>query len=160
MVTVRNGNHFGIAGYYTKMACDEGFIGIACTNSEAIMVPTFGRQAMLGSNPIAIAAPADPYPFWFDASTSVVTRGKLEIYNKNGEPLPPVWALDAQGMPTTDAPDVLANIVGKNGRRHHAARRREREDRQSQGLRLGHGLRALLVDPLDGQHLGRMLHVR
>ena len=115
MVTVRNGNHFGIAGYYTKMACDEGLIGIACTNSEAIMVPTFGRQAMLGSNPIAIAAPADPYPFWFDASTSVVTRGKLEIYNKNGEPLPPVWALDAQGMPTTDAPDVLANIVGKNG---------------------------------------------
>lgn len=115
MVTVRNGNHFGIAGYYTKMACDEGLIGIACTNSEAIMVPTFGRQAMLGSNPIAIAAPADPYPFWFDASTSVVTRGKLEIYNKNGEPLPPVWALDAQGEPTTDAPDVLANIVGKKG---------------------------------------------
>ena len=115
IVSVRNSNHFGIAGYYAKMACDEGLLGMAFTNSEAIMVPTFGRQAMLGSNPIAIAAPADPYPFWFDASTSVVTRGKLEIYNKNGEPLPPVWALDAQGMPTTDAPDVLANIVGKNG---------------------------------------------
>lgn len=115
IVTVRNGNHFGIAGYYTKMALDAGLIGIACTNSEAIMVPTFGRQAMLGSNPIAIAAPAKPYPFWFDASTSVVTRGKLEIYNKNSEPIPPAWALDAQGQPTTDAPDVLANIVGKKG---------------------------------------------
>lgn len=115
IVTVRNGNHFGIAGYYTKLACDQGLIGIACTNSEAIMVPTFGRQAMLGSNPIAIAAPANPYPFWFDASTSVVTRGKLEIYNKNGEPLPLTWALDAQGNPTSDAPDVLSNIVSKNG---------------------------------------------
>lgn len=160
MVTVRNGNHFGIAGYYTKMACDEGLIGIACTNSEAIMVPTFGRQAMLGSNPIAIAAPADPYPFWFDASTSVVTRGKLEIYNKNGEPLPPVWALDARHAHHRRPPDGSCQHRRQERRRHHAARRREREDRQSQGLRLGHGLRALLVDPLDGQHLGRMLHVR
>lgn len=115
MVTVRNSNHFGIAGYYTKMACDQGLMGIACTNSEAIMVPTFARMAMLGSNPIAIAMPAKPYPFWFDASTTVVTRGKLEIYNKNGEPLPEGWALGAQGQPSTNAPDVLANIVGKGG---------------------------------------------
>lgn len=115
MVAVRNSNHFGIAGYYTKMACDEGLLGIACTNSEAIMVPTFSSMAMLGSNPIAIAMPAKPYPFWFDASTTVVTRGKLEIYNKNGEPLPQGWALDAQGKPSTDAPDVLSNIVNKNG---------------------------------------------
>lgn len=115
MVTVRNSNHFGIAGYYTKMACDQGLMGIACTNSEAIMVPTYARLAMLGSNPIAIAMPAKPYPFWFDASTTVVTRGKLEIYNKNGEALPEGWALDAQGQSSTSAPEVLANIVGKNG---------------------------------------------
>ncbi len=115
MVTVRNSNHFGIAGYYTKMACDKGLMGVACTNSEAIMVPTFSSMAMLGSNPIAIAMPAKPYPFWFDASTTVVTRGKLEIYNKNGDPLPDGWALNAQGNPSSDAPDVLANIVAKNG---------------------------------------------
>lgn len=58
IVSVRNSNHFGIAGYYAKMACDEGLMGMACTNSEAIMVPTFGRKAMLGSNPIAVAMPA------------------------------------------------------------------------------------------------------
>ena len=74
IVSVRNSNHFGIAGYYAKMACDEGLMGMACTNSEAIMVPTFGRKAMLGSNPIAVAMPADPYPFFFDCSTTVVTR--------------------------------------------------------------------------------------
>ncbi len=115
IVSVRNSNHFGIAGYYAKMACDKGLIGFACTNSEAIMVPTFGRLAMIGSNPIAMSAPADPYPFFFDASTTVVTRGKLEMYNKMGKPLPDGWALDKDGHPSTNAADVLQNIVAKNG---------------------------------------------
>ncbi len=115
IVTVRNSNHFGIAGYYAKMACDQGLIGFAMTNSEAIMVPTFSRLAMLGSNPIAISMPAEPYDFFFDASTTVVTRGKLEVYNKMGKPLPNGWALDAKGHGTSDAADVLANIVGKKG---------------------------------------------
>ncbi len=115
IVSVRNSNHFGIAGYYAKMACDQGLIGFAMTNSEAIMVPTFSRLAMLGSNPIAISMPAKPYPFFFDASTTVVTRGKLEIYNKLSKPLPEGWALDENGNACTDAERVLKNIVGKNG---------------------------------------------
>ncbi|MBQ7647185.1 MAG: Ldh family oxidoreductase [Clostridia bacterium] len=115
IVSVRESNHYGIAGYYAKMACDQGLIGFSCTNSEAIMVPTFGRLAMIGSNPIAVSVPADPYPFFFDASTTVVTRGKLEMYNKMGKPLPEGWALDKDGHASTNAPDVLANIVAKNG---------------------------------------------
>ena len=115
IVTVRESNHYGIAGYYAQMAAKRGLIGFSCTNSEAIMVPTFGKKAMLGSNPIAIAVPADPYPFLFDASTTVVTRGKLEMYNKMGKPLPEGWALDENGAPSSEAPRVLANIVGKNG---------------------------------------------
>lgn len=115
VVTVRNSNHYGIAGYYAKMACREGLIGMSMTNSEAIMVPTFSRQAMLGSNPIAIAMPAEPYDFFFDASTTVVTRGKLEIYNKLQKPLPEGWALDKNGKGTSDASDVLKNIVAKAG---------------------------------------------
>ena len=107
IVSVRNSNHFGIAGYYAKMACDKGLVGFACTNSEAIMVPTFGRLAMIGSNPIAMAAPAEPYPFFFDASTTVVTRGKLEMYNKMGKPLPEGWALDKDGHPSSDAATSL-----------------------------------------------------
>ena len=115
VVTVRNSNHYGIAGYYAKMACREGLIGMSMTNSEAIMVPTFGRLAMLGSNPIAVAMPAEPYDFFFDSSTTVVTRGKLEIYNKLQKPLPEGWALDANGKGSTDAADVLKNIVAKAG---------------------------------------------
>ncbi len=115
ITTVRDSNHFGIAGYYAKMAADNGFIGFGMTNSEAIMVPTFGRLAMLGSNPIAMSMPADPYPFFFDASTTVVTRGKLEIYNKNDEALPNGWALNKDGKGSSDASDVLKNIVAKAG---------------------------------------------
>ena len=115
IVTVRNSNHYGIAGYYAKMACNEGLIGMSMTNSEAIMVPTFGRKAMLGSNPIAIAMPAEPYDFFFDASTTVVTRGKLEIYNKLDKPLPDGWALDANGKGSNEAGPVLKNIVAKAG---------------------------------------------
>ena len=115
IVSVRNSNHYGIAGYYAKMACKEGLMGFSCTNSEAIMVPTNGRKAMLGSNPIACAFPAEPYDFFFDSSTTVVTRGKLEMYNKMEKPLPEGWALDKNGNPSSNAPDVLANIVAKNG---------------------------------------------
>lgn len=115
IVSVRNSNHYGIAGYYAKMAAKEGMLGFSCTNSEAIMVPTFGRQAMIGSNPQAWCVPARPYDFLFDASTTVVTRGKLEMYNKLDQPLPDGWALDAQGEPTNDAAMVLDNIVHKNG---------------------------------------------
>ena len=115
IVSVRNSNHYGIAGYYAKMACDEGLIGFSGTNSEAIMVPTFGRLAMIGSNPIAVSMPAEPYPFFFDCSTTVVTRGKLEMYNKMEKPLPDGWALDRDGHDSNDAADVLSNIVAKNG---------------------------------------------
>ena len=115
IISVRESNHYGIAGYYAQMASKRGLIGFSCTNSEAIMVPTFGREAMIGSNPIAIAAPAEPYPFLFDASTTVVTRGKLEMYNKMGKPLPEGWALDENGSPSSEAPRVLHNIVQKDG---------------------------------------------
>ena len=115
IVSVKNSNHFGIAGYYAKMACDEGLIGFAMTNSEAIMVPTYSRLAMLGSNPIAISFPADPYPFFFDASTTVVTRGKLEVYNKLDKPLHDGWAIDSTGNESTDAAKVLGCIVSKEG---------------------------------------------
>ena len=110
IVSVRNSNHYGIAGYYAKMASDQGLIGFSCTNSEAIMVPTFARKAMLGSNPIAFTMPAEPYNFFFDASTTVVTRGKLEMYNKLGKELPNGWALNKDGKASQDAAEVLGNI--------------------------------------------------
>ena len=115
MVTVRNSNHYGIAGYYTKMAAEQGLIGLCMTNTEAIMVPTFGKQAMLGTNPIAFAMPASPTIYSFDASTTVVPRGKLEVYVKRGSGLPLGWAVDEEGHDSNDADRVLNNIIGKTG---------------------------------------------
>lgn len=114
-VTVRNSNHFGIAGYYTKMACDQGMMAISTTNSESITVHTNSRQALLGSNPIAFAMPADPYPFWFDAATAVVPKGRLEVYNKEGKALESGWAVDETGAVSTDAERVLNCIDDKLG---------------------------------------------
>ena len=115
IVSVKNSNHYGIAGYYARMAMDQGLIGFSCTNSEAIMVPTFGKKAMLGSNPIAVCAPADPYPFFFDASTTVVTRGKLEMYNKMDKPIPTGWAVNKAGESSNSANEVLGNIKAHEG---------------------------------------------
>ncbi len=70
---------------------------------------------MIGTNPLAFAMPAEPYNFSFDAATSVVTRGKLEMYNKAQKPLPIGWALDENGTDSSDAPRVLSNIVHKAG---------------------------------------------
>ncbi len=115
LVSVRNSNHFGVAGYYVKRAIAADMIGVCMTNTEAIMVPTFGRQAMIGTNPIAMGMPADPTPFVFDAATTVVPRGKLEVYAKRGNGIPEGWALDETGRDCKDSDRVLANIVGKTG---------------------------------------------
>jgi len=114
-VTVRNSTHYGIAGYYAKMAADQGLMGFSTTNTNAIMVPTFGRKAMLGSNPLAFSCPADPYPFLFDASTTVITRGKVELYNKLEKPLRDGWAINDTGAPSDDAAEVFNCILRRNG---------------------------------------------
>ena len=115
-VAVRNSNHFGIAGYYAMMALAEGMIGICTTNSEVLVVPTFARDALLGTNPIAIAVPAGKQrPFVLDMSTSTVTRGKLEVYARLEESVPFSWATDEKGIPTGNPVHVLDNIANRRG---------------------------------------------
>ena len=109
IVTVRNSNHFGIGGYYSMMAAKEGLFGCSMTNSEAMVVPTFGRHPMLGTNPIAVTMPAAPTFFHFDVSTSVVPAGKIEVYARNKKPLPDGWAVDPDGKVTND-PQVFLDI--------------------------------------------------
>ncbi|MBQ6804738.1 MAG: Ldh family oxidoreductase [Clostridia bacterium] len=115
MVAVRNCNHYGIAGYYAEMAAKEDLLGICMTNTEAIMVPTHGRQPMLGTNPIALAMPADPVCFSFDCATTVVPRGKLEVYAKQEKPVPIGWGVDETGHDSKDAHQILQNIIQKSG---------------------------------------------
>ncbi|MDD5729060.1 MAG: Ldh family oxidoreductase, partial [Victivallales bacterium] len=113
-VTVHNSNHFGIAGYYAMMALEEGCIGLVMTNSNPWVVPTFGRNAMLGTNPLAVAAPSGrEYPFVLDMATSTVAVGKLEACERLGKAIPLQWGTDANGIPTSSPAMVLEN--GKAG---------------------------------------------
>jgi L-2-hydroxycarboxylate dehydrogenase (NAD+) len=113
---VRDSNHFGIAGYYAMMALETDMLGIAMTNTAALGVPTFGRQVMFGTNPLAFAAPAgEERAFVLDMSTTVVTRGKIEVYERLGKELPQGWAVDKTGRSAKDAPSLLDDMFHRVG---------------------------------------------
>jgi len=115
-VAVRNSNHFGIAGYYSMMALKAGMIGIASTNAGPLVVPTFGRNAVLGTNPISVAVPTGrEEPFVLDMATSVVPRGTIEVYDRQGKEMPLGWAVDATGRSTADARAVLEALAKRLG---------------------------------------------
>lgn len=110
-VVVRNSSHYGIAGYYALMAAKEGMIGMSFTNARPSVAPTFGVEPMLGTNPIAFACPTDePFPFCFDAATSVSQRGKIEVLARLRKPTPEGWVIDRQGKPATDSQAILAGL--------------------------------------------------
>lgn len=114
--TVRESNHFGIAGYYAMLALDHNMIGLAMSDTAALGVPTFGAEAMFGTNPLAFAAPADAEKaFVLDMSTTTVSRGKVEHCLRQGTPLPLGWAVDRMGEPTTDAARVLDDMQHRRG---------------------------------------------
>lgn len=110
-VVVRNSSHYGIAGYYAFMAAQEGMIGMSFTNARPSVAPTFGVEPMLGTNPIAFACPTDePFPFCFDAATSVSQRGKIEVLARLRRLAPEGWVIDRDGKPATDSQAILAGL--------------------------------------------------
>lgn len=111
-VGVRNSNHFGPAAYYVEKAVMQGFIGLAISNAPPNMAPFGGRARFLGTNPVAVGVPAgDEAPLIFDASTSVVARGKIIVAAHNKTTIPEGWAVDPDGYATTDPEQALAGAV-------------------------------------------------
>ena len=116
IVTVRNSNHYGIAGYYSLMILNAGMMGISMTNSAPLVVPTFGKEMIIGTNPISLTAPTKRNrPFFLDMATSVVPRGKLEVYERLEKSMPEGWAVNAMGKITTSASEVLKNMTARAG---------------------------------------------
>lgn len=116
MVTVKNSNHYGIAGYYATMAVDKRMIGVSMTNAAPLVIPTHGADAILGTNPIAFGAPsARGLPFLLDTATSVVPRGKLEVYDRNRKQMPVGWAADENGYDCQNPGQVLGNLLSRAG---------------------------------------------
>ena len=110
-VSVQNSNHFGIAGYYAMMALQHDMIGMAMTNASPLVAPTFSSDKMLGTNPIAVAAPAGEQPaFVADLATTTAANGKLEILQRKDLDTPSGWVQDKDGLASTDA-----HILKKGG---------------------------------------------
>jgi len=103
-VSVQNSNHFGIAGYHAMMALKQDMIGMAMTNASALVAPTFSKERMLGTNPIAVAVPSGTEePFVADFATTTAANGKLEILQRKHADAPEGWIQDQDGNLTIDA---------------------------------------------------------
>ena len=103
IVAVRNSRHFGMSAYYAMRALPHDMIGIAMTNASRQVVPTFGRDAKFGTNPICFAAPAQKeLPFVIDMATTTAAAGKLELAARRGASIPLGWALTEKSEPTSD----------------------------------------------------------
>lgn len=110
-VAVRNSTHFGIDGYYPLMAIKEGLIGMSFTNARPSISPTFGTQPILGTNPIAFGAPTDEEcPFMFDAATSIIQRGKVEVLAREEKKAKQGWVIDQDGKFLTDPNTILVGL--------------------------------------------------
>jgi LDH2 family malate/lactate/ureidoglycolate dehydrogenase len=112
VAVVRNSNHYGIAGWYAMRAAGHGMIGMSLTNTSPLVAPTRARVSMLGTNPIAIAAPAGKYDMLvLDMATSTIPRGRIEVAARRGESLPVGWAIGPDGSPATTPDHALAGSL-------------------------------------------------
>ena len=112
MVVVRNSCHYGIAGYYTSLATENGCIGMTGTNARPSVAPTFGTEGMFGTNPFTLGVPSDEaFDFNFDCATSITQNGKIEYYARINEPVHPGTIVDINGAPVEgDAGVALKKI--------------------------------------------------
>ncbi len=112
MVAVRNSTHYGFAGYYALMAVRENMIGITGTNARPAIAPTFGVENMLGTNPLTFGMPSDEdFPFLLDCATSIIQRGKVELYAREGKEMPAGWVIGENGESKTNSSEVLNDLL-------------------------------------------------
>lgn len=121
-VAVRNSGHFGTAMYFTRMAAEQGCVGFLSSNASPAMAPWGGVEKRVGTNPWSWAAPAGRHPpMMLDIANTAVARGKLYVAQQKGEAIPPTWAMDASGAPTTDpAAGIAGTILPMAGHKGYA----------------------------------------
>lgn len=123
-VSVKNSNHFGIAGHHAMMALEHDMIGIAMTNASALVAPTFSKERMLGTNPIAVAIPAGSQPaFVADFATTTAANGKLEMLQRKNLEAPTGWIQDKDGNVSTNAGELKngGTLVPLGGDKEHGS---------------------------------------
>ena len=123
-VSVKNSNHFGIAGSHAMIALENNMIGIAMTNASALVAPTFSIERLLGTNPIAVAIPAGKEPaFVADFATTTASNGKLEILQRKNFPAPEGWVQTKDGKPSANASELKNGgaLLPLGGDREHGS---------------------------------------
>ncbi|MBM3221014.1 MAG: Ldh family oxidoreductase [Candidatus Rokubacteria bacterium] len=108
VVTVFNSGHFGAIGHYAMQAAEQDMVGVCFTGAGLSVVPTFASKPLLGTNPIALAAPArHEAPMLFDAATSAIAGNKIRLAIRLGSPLLPSWVTDKDGTPIMEEKPVF-----------------------------------------------------
>ncbi|MFC4871353.1 Ldh family oxidoreductase [Negadavirga shengliensis] len=123
-VSVKNSNHYGIAGIHAMQALQHDMVGISLTNASPLVSPTFSKERLLGTNPIAVAIPADKEPpFVLDMATTTAANGKLEILQRKGMEAPLGWIQDKDGQPTNNPYGVKEGgaLLPLGGDREHGS---------------------------------------
>ncbi len=123
-VSVKHSNHFGIAGYHAMMALERDMIGMAMTNASPLVAPTFAKERMLGTNPIAVAIPAKEQPaFVADFATTTAANGKLEILQRKNQEAPEGWIQDKDGASSTNPHELRSGgaLLPLGGDREHGS---------------------------------------
>ncbi|WP_160713553.1 Ldh family oxidoreductase [Chitinophaga solisilvae] len=123
-VSVKHSNHFGIAGYHAMKALEQDMIGMAMTNASPLVAPTFAKERMLGTNPIAVAIPAkEQPPFVADFATTTAANGKLEILQRKNEEAPYGWIQDKEGNSSTNPHELRSGgaLLPLGGDREHGS---------------------------------------
>lgn len=111
-VGVRHAHHFGTAGRWAQRAADAGCIGIALSNTTALMPAPGGAERLVGNNPLAIAVPtSDGTPLVLDMALSAVALGRIRLAAASGQPIPPDWATGPDGLPTTDPEQAIQGML-------------------------------------------------
>nr|WP_255520217.1 Ldh family oxidoreductase [Ramlibacter aurantiacus] len=140
LAAIRRNNHLGMLGWYAERVARAGQVLLALSTSEALVHPWGGRQALVGTNPIAIGVPVAPHPFVLDMATSRVSMGEIHDRAQRGQAIPGDWALDAAGDSTTDPVAAREGAIAPFG--------------GAKGYALGLAFE-LLVTALTGAAIGR-----
>lgn len=112
VAAVRGSNHCGAMAYYVKMAAAAGMIGLASTNALPTMAPWGGLEKIVGINPLGVAIPAGEEPdIVFDAAFAGSSHGKIRVFQQKGLEIPPTWAFDREGRPTTDVSAAVEGLL-------------------------------------------------